>query len=95
MCLTGQQNYKASDRYKDKRHFIGDFKNPLWVGTKGEVQSLFTEDFYTMYEYWRYFRSGFGLPLSGPWTEQNPIVMDCLLSMQEYYEYLMHKKPNS
>ncbi len=40
-----------------------------------------------MVKIWRIHKSGFGLPKNGTWQDQDPDIMECLLEMQEYYDY--------
>lgn len=42
----------------DTYTFIGDFKNPIAVGTYRDIYSNLDEEFYQILELWRLFRAG-------------------------------------
>ena len=47
-----------TDREKDKMFFVGDVKNPLIVGKKGEIMSGLDEEFFYYLENYRWIKAG-------------------------------------
>lgn len=85
--MSGEVNDLELDYKPEKIIFVGNYKNPLWWGKKSDVESeLLTEEFYQMLYCWRMHQAGLGLPRSGGWADQDPVIMDSLLAMQEYYK---------
>jgi hypothetical protein len=65
---------------------IGPESHPVWIGKQSEAQQFFTPYFYFVFEVWRKFKSGFGLPYGGSWIEKDQDLIDAVLMMQEHYE---------
>jgi hypothetical protein len=47
---------------------------------------LFTADFFSYYEIWRFFHHGFGLPGGRSWDTYDPDLMDVIVAMETHYE---------
>ena len=56
---------------------------PGWTGTATELREYFTDQFWQVFESWRKFNAGMGLPGPGPWPDNNPDLIDAILWMQE------------
>jgi len=73
--------------YGDKLTFVGEGSNPLWIGKRREVQSLFDQDFHMVYTIWRKVHIGWGWPDGKPWGDQDPEIVDIVETMEYYHRY--------
>lgn len=76
----------------EKYIIIGESKNPHWVGTAKEAQALLTQRFFVLFECWRRFNVGMGLPYNGSWAENDPDVVDAIMTMEEHYRAYYSKR---
>ena len=83
--MQGKAGYKPSPGYGDKMHLIGSAARPIWMGKKRDVPKLFSSEFWLLYEVWKRFNLGFGLPEAEPWTRQDQWIMDGIALFEEHY----------
>lgn len=86
LVLSGNADYQPSPGYGERRHFLGPAKAPIWIGYKRDVPGLLTEEFWRCFTAWRIYRIGGGFPESGPWPEQDPIIVESILAFEELYK---------
>lgn len=85
--MSGESNFEPARGFEDAPRFVGDYKDPLWFGTAKDMKSeLLTDDFYTIFSHWRMHHAGFGFSDGRPWGEQDPLLVDNMLAMQEYFD---------
>jgi hypothetical protein len=84
--MEGKADYKPSEGFEDRWHVVGEGDNPVYICRKGDIPSLFSDEFYFCFEVWRYFNAGFGLPGRKPWDEQDPDLMEAVMSMENHFK---------
>jgi hypothetical protein len=42
----------------DKLLFVGNVKSPIWAGRVKEARELLDEEFWELFDIWRFYRSG-------------------------------------
>jgi hypothetical protein len=47
-----------SAKEANKMYFVGDYKNPIAVGRKGDIMSVIDSDFFALLDLYRWFRAG-------------------------------------
>lgn len=83
--MTGNAGYTPAPGMEDGLHVVGPGDRPIAIVKKKDVPGLFSSLFWEVFQIWRYFNAGFGLPGGRPWDEQDPVLMDYLLGMEEHY----------
>jgi len=73
LVLSGKADYQPSPGYEDKLHSVGPKGSPVWIGKKGDVPKLLSEQFWDAYHAWERFHLGF--PGPDPATRTADIVM--------------------
>jgi hypothetical protein len=74
------------EQIEDKLISVGPSNSPVWIGKKSEAKTFFTTYFDFVFEVWRKFKSGFGLPYGVSWIDQDQDLIDVVMMMQEHYE---------
>jgi len=101
MTMEGQQAEVFDDSPRlgvlgedlgEKLISVGPSNSPVWIGRKCEAREFFTDYFRFVFEVWRKFKSGFGLPYGVSWIEQDQSLIDTVLVFQEHYEALYKDK---
>ena len=70
--------------YGEKLTFVGDAKNPIWIGKRKEMADLLSKEFFEVYDLWRRHKAGFGLPVN-PY-DMRPDFFDILTDFSLYYD---------
>lgn len=83
--MEGKAQQVIPKGYENKMHFIGHYSRPVWIGRRGDVPKLFTQEFWYVFNAWRMFNLGFGLPDEGPWTEQDTWLVERMAMFEEHY----------
>ena len=65
-------------------HFIGTASNPLWIGKKKDVPGLLTGRFWDIFDVWRKFNLGLGLPASCAELDQD--LVDIIADFEHHYQ---------
>ena len=93
--LEGRAQEQLTPYNAKRKVYLGEYTNPVWMGTRQELHELITDDFYGYLEIWRTKRSGMGLPFPGSWGEQPyniPLVMKYFDGAFNSWESLSMKK---
>jgi hypothetical protein len=69
----------------ERKIIIGDPKSPMWIGSAVEARTFFTSDFWRLVDVWRKFHIGLGLPCAGPWTANQPDIVEIVQSFEEHW----------
>lgn len=84
--MEGKAGYKPKGPQMGERwHVIGSGDHPILILRKKEVPDLFNSDFWYLFECWKFFHHGFGLPFGGTWDMNDPDIMSALLAMEAHY----------
>lgn len=101
--MEGQTDQVFAERKKglfgeemgEKYITIGSTKNPHWIGKATDAREFFDHPFEFIFGCWRRFKAGLGLPYGGPWTSENPDLVDAILSFQESWEAYYRDRPTT
>jgi len=77
----------------ERKIIVGSVKNPIWIGPISEAKEFFTPDFELLFEIWRRFKAGMGMPKGSSWTLEHPDISDAVLIFQEHWEAFYRDKP--
>ena len=61
-------------------------KSPVNILKRGEIPGLFTETFYYLYDVWRFFHFGFGLPDGMSWDQLDDDCAEALLNFEMHFQ---------
>lgn len=70
---------------------IGSNNNPIWFGLISEARALFTDTFFYVYDQWRTFHAGLGLPC--PTNEMDYGYLQVIRGFEEHWQ--RHFAPNN
>jgi hypothetical protein len=65
---------------------IGDYKSPVNILPRGEIPGLFTPTFWRLFEIWKFFHYGFGLPSGMNWDDLPEDEGHILLAMEMHFQ---------
>ena len=71
-----------SEKQLEKKTLIGPGKRKVAIIKRNQLESYVDSAMYRLYNIWKMWKMGFGLPLSGSWAEQ-PIWMIEIITMLE------------
>jgi hypothetical protein len=99
--MEGQRHRLIEERVKgvlgedlgEKQIIVGSPKNPVWIGPASEAKGFFTPEFDLIFELWRRFKAGMGLPGKGSWLDEEPDIADAILIFQEHWEAVYRDRP--
>lgn len=77
----------------EKQIIVGSANNPVWIGPVSEAKEFFTPEFDLIFELWRRFKAGMGLPGKGSWLDEEPEIADAILIFQEHWEVVYKNRP--
>lgn len=83
--MEGKIGYKPKPGMENRWHVIGDGGNPIAIMRKHEVAALFSPFFYYVFELWRKFNAGFGLPEGLTWDAVDPDVIEAMEIMENHF----------
>lgn len=67
------------------RLIVGNPVNPIWTGYPSQAKGFFGPEFVTVYDHWRTFKAGLGLPW-GDLTEADPDLVAAIRGFEEYWQ---------
>lgn len=92
LVVSGRASKSIPKGMEKGRIFVGQQKSPIAIIVRNEVQGYLTDTFWSYYQIWSRFNSGFGLPYGGGWADYPEHLITVLQSFENEWRVITNGK---
>jgi len=83
MVCQGKTSLSVTPANRQRRYIVGEGDDPVYIGTREEINALFTPEFFTVFNLWRMSHYKIGLPYG---AHTDPFILGLIMNFEAHYE---------